>query len=175
METQRKVKTLDGYTIIKTLGYGVSSKVKLAVNTKTGEEVAIKIIKESFVQSQSKFTKYVLPEITTLMTLNNPSIIKLIEWSQDGILTKGSGEKKEGVVYMVLELARGGHMYEYIGKGSYLSEPVVRFYFKQIFVFKSQLQVQRFASPFAFGLFAAGFFAQPQLCFTLKYLPRSSG
>ena len=58
-------------------------------------------------------------------------MIRLFEWSENEVLEKKDGTKF-AVIYMALEVAKGGSMLEYlINKGGF-PEPVARFYFKQI-------------------------------------------
>ena len=47
------VKTVGKYQIGKTLGEGTFGKVKFAINTETGESVAIKVLDKEKIQKQS--------------------------------------------------------------------------------------------------------------------------
>lgn len=47
------VKTVGKYQIGKTLGEGTFGKVKFAMNTETGESVAIKVLDKERIQKQS--------------------------------------------------------------------------------------------------------------------------
>ena len=69
--TEATVDILDNYILRKSLGYGLTSKVKLGIHKETGTEVAIKIIKKEFIKSHEKYMKYVLSEISTLSQLHN--------------------------------------------------------------------------------------------------------
>jgi len=53
----------------------------------------------------------------------------LIEYSKDGVVEKSNG-KKEAVIYIVLELAAGGELFDYVATTGRFSEPIARFYFK---------------------------------------------
>lgn len=44
---------------------------------------------------------------------HHESIIKLVEYNWEGVLKKGSGETKE-VLYVVLEYAEGGDLFDYV-------------------------------------------------------------
>ena len=62
----------------------------------------------------------------------HPNVINLIEYNWDGVCKKTSGADKD-VLYVVLELAEGGDLFDYIFTvGNGFSEPVARFYFKQL-------------------------------------------
>ena len=55
----------------------------------------------------------------------------MIEYSKDGIVEKASGEK-EHVIYIVLELATGGELFDYVATTGRFNEPIARFYFRQL-------------------------------------------
>ena len=57
-------------------------------------------------------------------------MVRLIEYKENAIKTKSSGEKIP-VIYMALELVTGGELFYYISSGSF-SERITRFYFKQM-------------------------------------------
>ena len=59
----------------------------------------------------------------------HPNIINLIEYNWEGIQTKDNGHEWE-VLYVVLELAEGGDLFDYIFTvGAGFSEPIARYYF----------------------------------------------
>lgn len=63
------------YRLHKTLGEGASSKVKLGVNTVTGQQVAVKIM-----MPKDNSTKYDIDrEITILKRLKHPHIVQLLD------------------------------------------------------------------------------------------------
>ena len=70
-------------------------------------------------------------EISTLKNLKHPNLINLISFSDKGKIThmKG-GVKKEvsDVIYLVLELAVGGELFDYVALGGRFTEPVARYY-----------------------------------------------
>ena len=55
----------------------------------------------------------------------------MTEYSKDGIICYPNG-KHEKVIYIVLELAKGGELFDYIAVGGRFSEQISRFYFKQL-------------------------------------------
>ena len=67
---------MEKYKILKTLGDGTYGTVFKAVNTKTNEVVAIKTLKRKF-ESWDECKQ--LREVKSLMKLNHPCIVKLIE------------------------------------------------------------------------------------------------
>ena len=66
-----------------------------------------------------------------MSNLNHPNIVNLIEYSKDGILEK-SNLSKEHVIYIVLELATGGELFDYVATTGKFDEATSRFYFKQL-------------------------------------------
>jgi len=66
-----------------------------------------------------------------MSTLSHPIFVNLIEYSKEGILEKSNGEKK-AVIYIVLELATGGELFDYVATTGKFAERIARFYFKQI-------------------------------------------
>ena len=61
--------------------------------------------------------------------LNHTNIVNLIEYSQEGIVVKSNGAK-EAVIYIVLELATGGELFDYVATTGRFSEVISRFYFR---------------------------------------------
>ena len=55
----------------------------------------------------------------------------MIEYSKDGVVEKANGEK-EHVIYIVLELATGGELFDYVATTGRFNEPIARFYFRQL-------------------------------------------
>jgi hypothetical protein len=53
----------------------------------------------------------------------------LIEYSKDGVVEKANGTK-ESVIYIVLELATGGELFDYVATTGKFSERISRFYFQ---------------------------------------------
>ena len=61
--------------------------------------------------------------------LSHPNIVNLIEYSKDGVVEKANGVK-EAVIYIVLELATGGELFDYVATTGKFSERISRFYFQ---------------------------------------------
>ena len=67
-------KTLDHYTILKTLGFGVSCKVKLAQDTQNdNKKVAIKILKPDLTDNMKEM---VFKEVENMKDLDHPNILR---------------------------------------------------------------------------------------------------
>ena len=53
----------------------------------------------------------------------------MIEYNKDGVVEKENG-KKENVIYIVLELATGGELFDYVATTGRFDEKIARFYFR---------------------------------------------
>ena len=137
-----KTDKLNNYAITKDLGAGLNSKVKQGTDILTGKEVAIKIMKGGS-RSDANF-KAMKTEYDVLLHLNHPNIIKLQELNDSGTYTKKDGKVKSGTVYAALELATNGEIFEYLANTGRFSEPVARFYFKQMIDALNHVHLQGF-------------------------------
>jgi serine/threonine protein kinase len=123
--------TLGKYTLLSTLGRGAHSKVKLAMNTKTREYYAVKILKKQNKNIDQKFMDLVITEVQALSVLHHPNIVNMIEFSNEGTVVKQNGTSYP-VIFIVLELATGGEFFDYIATGGRFPENIARFYFRQL-------------------------------------------
>ncbi|KAI8353999.1 kinase-like domain-containing protein [Blakeslea trispora] len=106
----RKPTVFGPYLLLQTLGEGEFGKVKFGIEVKTGQEVAIKLIRKDNIDSTSRMTK-VEREISVLRILHHPNIVELF----DVIET----EKYIGII---LQCATGGELFDYILAHRYLKE-----------------------------------------------------
>lgn len=117
------------YKILQTLGSGGSCKVKLGVNTLTGEKVAVKIMKE-WVDEQSK--ELMMAEVKALNSMSShANVISVIEY---GTAMYEKPHKSRQVVYIVLELAQGGVLFDYVAVSGVFSEKVARYFFRELVI-----------------------------------------
>ena len=138
-----KKSSLNNYVLLKTLGAGYNSKVKLGCNKNNGEYTAVKIIKNS--NNMDSNLKAILNEAQILQQLDHPNIIKIYELSDQGHKIKKDGTEKKGILYAVLELATNGEIFEYLSNTGRFSEPVTRYYFKQLIGAQDQCHSKGFA------------------------------
>lgn len=99
-------------------------RVKLGVNTETNQKVAIKILKDVF-------NKFISNEIETLSKINHPHIVNLVEFLPNVDYVKKNGTIKK-VTAIVLELAPGGEVFEFLFRTGRFSEEVARFFFRNL-------------------------------------------
>jgi MAP/microtubule affinity-regulating kinase len=117
MSEDKKPKTIGDYRIGKVLGTGSYGYVRLGVNIITGEQFAIKTLKDAHNK------KGIQREIAILRLLDHPNIVKLHDVVED---------VKTGTFYLVLELAGGGELFDYIVARGRLREKEARKFFRQI-------------------------------------------
>ena len=71
-----------------------------------------------------------MSEVAAMEILKHPYIIEQIEYGQ-GLYSKNSG-KVRNVKYIVLELATGGELFDFIANTGRFEEPLARYFFKQL-------------------------------------------
>ncbi|CAM9149551.1 unnamed protein product [Chrysoparadoxa australica] len=125
----REKQMLGPYELLHTLGKGMSGKVKLAVDTRTGETVAAKILLRSKMSSRGR--DQLNREITVMKNLSHSSVIQLKDFYTDANYTKKNGQKVP-VAVLFLELAGSGELLDFILYTGALPEDVVRTYFTQM-------------------------------------------
>ena len=101
---------IGNYFLQKTIGEGTFGKVKLGIHTLTGEKVAVKILEKERITDASDVER-VSREIHILKLIRHPNIIQLYEIIET--------PKK---LYLIMEYASGGELFDYIVKHQKLSE-----------------------------------------------------
>lgn len=104
------------------------TRVKMAQKITDNCYYAIKIFKHSNPKLNVEGIKR---EITALSALENPHIVKIIEFAESIDYIKKNGTTYK-VVAIVLELIHGGELYEYVKWAGRFSESVARTYFKTL-------------------------------------------
>ncbi|TRY76929.1 hypothetical protein TCAL_10621 [Tigriopus californicus] len=108
------------YDLEETLGEGHYAVVKLASHVFTGEKVAVKVIDKTKLDAATKIQ--MLQEVQLMKLVQHPHVVRLYEVIDT-----------QTKLYLILEYADGGDMYDYIMKHEGgLSEDQARTYFKQI-------------------------------------------
>lgn len=103
--------------------------MKLGLNKDDGKYYAIKIIKDtSHIDSN---IKAIMNEAKVLQQLDHPNIISIYDVENEGKYEKPDG-KVRTVLFAVLQLAQGGEIFDYLANTGRFSEPVARYYFKQM-------------------------------------------
>jgi BR serine/threonine kinase len=109
------------YTFDKIIGEGSTGKVKLAFHKETGEKVAIKIIPKSSFDQRPDLEAKVRREIALMKVMNHPNILRLIDVLES---TRN--------LYMVLEYAEHGKLFDFLVDQGTLSIEVGMNFFRQI-------------------------------------------
>lgn len=128
--------SIEKYKLLKTIGCGLYSKVKLAASKQNSNQFyAIKIIKRTHVEKVGAtiFQEILLNEVTLLQKMNHPNIIRLVEYNCTGEQYRKPNGKEDIIYFIVLELVEQGDLFSYIkvqnSKGGF-SEVFSRYYFK---------------------------------------------
>ncbi|ORX87642.1 Pkinase-domain-containing protein [Anaeromyces robustus] len=125
----------EDYQITELLGSGNFADVKKGVHRYTSENVAIKILAKEklMLKSSSKMVISLEREINILKSIKHENIIQIYDVYED-----------EKYVYLVLELAKGGELFDRIKEES-LTEPQARKVMKQLFEALKYLHTQGIA------------------------------
>ncbi|XP_070181836.1 MAP/microtubule affinity-regulating kinase 3-like isoform X23 [Littorina saxatilis] len=107
------------YRLIKTIGKGNFAKVKLAKHVPTGKEVAIKIIDKTQLNPSS--LQKLFREVRIMKLLDHPNIVKIFEVIET-----------EKTLYLVMEYASGGEVFDYLVAHGRMKEKEARAKFRQI-------------------------------------------
>lgn len=109
------------YELGATLGRGNFGLVKLAVNRETGEQFAVKIVKKEVLADETTANVEIKREIAIMKALDHNNIVAL-----NDVLYSPKR------VFMVMELVRGGELFESIVKNGRQDEATARKYFHQL-------------------------------------------
>ncbi|CAG0880114.1 unnamed protein product [Darwinula stevensoni] len=107
------------YRLLKTIGKGNFAKVKLAKHIPTGKEVAIKIIDKTQLNANS--LQKLFREVRIMKILDHPNIVKLFQVIET-----------EKTLYLVMEYASGGEVFDYLVFHGRMKEKEARAKFRQI-------------------------------------------
>uniref|UniRef100_A0A3B5R6U8 MAP/microtubule affinity-regulating kinase 3 n=1 Tax=Xiphophorus maculatus TaxID=8083 RepID=A0A3B5R6U8_XIPMA len=110
---------IGNYRLLKTIGKGNFAKVKLARHVLTSKEVAVKIIDKTQLNSSS--LQKLFREVRIMKMLNHPNIVKLFEVIET-----------EKTLYLVMEYASGGEVFDYLVAHGRMKEKEARAKFRQI-------------------------------------------
>ena len=112
---------IGNYSVIRQLGKGTQGKVMLAQHVTTGDVVAIKIFKKVWFQKNPELLVKVQREIALMRLLSHPHLLKLIEVFES-----------QNHLYVILEYAKGGELFNYLLRQRPLDPMVAMKFFRQI-------------------------------------------
>jgi len=107
------------FVLIEKMGDGAFSNVYKALDKRSSQKVAIKCVRKFELNRNQRAN--ILKEVSIMRTLNHPSIIKLISFT----------ESKEHY-FLILELMEGGELFHQIVKLTYFSEELARHVILQV-------------------------------------------
>ena len=109
------------YMLIRNLGSGAASKIKLAIHNETKQPVAIKIIKKDSFKERPELQVKVQREIALMRLFDHPHVLKLLD-----IL------ESPRHLYIGLEYASEGELFQYVVSKGKLGEEEAMHFFRQI-------------------------------------------
>ncbi|KAF9916643.1 NUAK SNF1-like kinase 1 [Linnemannia zychae] len=124
---QRKIypglkNTVGPYRLLHNIGQGSFSEVKLAIDTRTGDHVAIKVMSRAMVQSSDRLGISVRRESDLLKSIQHPNIVNFREVVETSLQ-----------MCIVLDYASGGELFEYVAdKRAIATEEDIQCIFAQI-------------------------------------------
>ncbi|CAL4059848.1 unnamed protein product [Meganyctiphanes norvegica] len=117
--SRSRTEEIGKYRLLKTIGKGNFAKVKLAKHIPTGKEVAIKIIDKTQLNPGS--LQKLFREVRIMKILDHPNIVKLFQVIET-----------EKTLYLVMEYASGGEVFDYLVFHGRMKEKEARAKFRQI-------------------------------------------
>lgn len=93
---------LEEFELLQTVGTGSFGRVRIAKNKKSGEFVAMKILKKAEIL-RLKQVDHIISEHTILGNISHPFLVNLLGYSQD-----------ERYLYFCLEYIGGGELFTYL-------------------------------------------------------------
>ena len=113
-------KSIGNYVIEKTIGSGTFGKVKLGRHVPTGMKVAIKVLEKQRIVDAGDIER-ISREIHILKLVRHPHIVKLYEIVES-----------QKQLYLIMEFAAGGELFDYIVRKKRLSEQEACKFFRQL-------------------------------------------
>lgn len=117
--SRSRTEEIGKYRLLKTIGKGNFAKVKLAKHIPTGKEVAIKIIDKTQLNPGS--LQKLFREVRIMKNVDHPNIVKLYQVIET-----------EKTLYLVMEYASGGEVFDYLVFHGRMKEKEARAKFRQI-------------------------------------------
>ncbi|KAL4105399.1 hypothetical protein PRIC1_003464 [Phytophthora ramorum] len=117
------------YQVLQTLGSGLQGKVKLGVDSVTHQRVALKVIDMAKLNRKSMINVY--REVEAMSRVSHTNVLRLLSVHDDVSYPKKDGSSKQ-VIVIVLELATGGELFDFMMYTGCFSESIARAYFQQL-------------------------------------------
>ena len=111
---------LANYKIIKIIGKGTFSTVKLALDRETGEKIAIKILEKNKIKNKRDFIR-IEREINMVKNINHPNIAQVLDIKED-----------EDKYYIMMEYCQNGELFNLILEKRKLNEEESSYFYYQL-------------------------------------------
>ncbi|KAG5456946.1 MAG: kinase-like domain-containing protein, partial [Olpidium bornovanus] len=111
---------VNGYVLTRTLGQGTYGKVRLGEHVEDGSRVAVKVIEKAQIHSD-KHVSRIQREIRFLKLLFHPNIVRVYDV-----------EETPSEIYILMELASGGELFDYIVAHKRVREKEARAFFRMM-------------------------------------------
>ena len=125
-----ELNVVDGYRILKTLGKGGESVVKL-VSNQQGEQFAMKIFKTDHTEKSKLVIEKASAELEIVQKLNFESLPIYYEFKADAVWTRSSGLQQH-VCYLLMEFIEGCSLSDFIETVSSQHEKYLRYIFRDV-------------------------------------------
>lgn len=119
--TSHQSQSIGPYVLVRTLGEGTTSKVKLAYHRDTKQNVAVKIISKALFLQNEELQVKVRREIALMKLVQHPHIMRLIDVLES-----------QRHLYIVLEYEEHGELFDYLVENQRFAEDVGMELFRQI-------------------------------------------
>ncbi|GMH64304.1 hypothetical protein TL16_g03931 [Triparma laevis f. inornata] len=121
---------VDGrFIVLETLGSGATGKVKLGIDTTTGERVALKIMgKRATSKRQADQNRR---EIEAMTTIHHPNVLCLSHVELELKYPKSDGTFKDCIL-LVIELASGGELFDFMMYTGAFEETIAKIYTRHL-------------------------------------------
>lgn len=121
---------LGTYELGRTLGKGMSGKVKLGKRISDGKEFALKFINSANMGPRQ--WEMLEREVTAMEKLKHPNILNLLQFDMKVPYPRLRDKGFLEMPLLVLELSGGGELFDFLMETGPLEEDIARTYFKQL-------------------------------------------
>ncbi|KAI9913218.1 hypothetical protein PsorP6_005808 [Peronosclerospora sorghi] len=128
--SQEQPRMLARYQVLQTLGSGLQGKVKLGVDTVTQQRVALKIIDTAKLHRKAMVNVY--REVEAMSRVSHTNVLRLLSVHDNVAYPKRNRRSSKQVIVIVLELAAGGELFDFMMYTGCFSENIARAYFQQL-------------------------------------------
>ena len=118
---------------MRSLGEGNTSKVYLGRSLQNANSlVAIKIMRDEFLQRDENSLRSVENEITILKNMKHQGIVQMLDYGDNGQVLKPSGRVIPSLIYIVMEYVEGGLLFDLCQLMQAMGEDSGRFFAHQM-------------------------------------------